>query len=79
MLPTQYTYLFGASLFLIPWVTIFLLRKDLRHLLVRIGIVAIPLSLVAEYFWWTKDWWQPQTVTYTIIGIEDIILGFSGA
>lgn len=77
MLPIQYTYLFGACLFLIPWVTIFYLRKDLRPVLVWIGLISILPSLIAEYNWWTQDWWQPQTITNTKIGIEDVILSFT--
>ena len=77
MLPIQFTYLFGASLFLIPWVVIFFLRKDLRPILLFMGLLSIPLSLIAEYYWWTNDWWQPQTITNTRIGIEDMLLSFT--
>ena len=76
MLPSQFTYLFGASLFLIPWLLIFRYRKDLRPMLAQFGLLAIGLGLLAEYLWWTKDWWQPQTVTNTVVGIEDVILAF---
>lgn len=34
------------------------------------------LSFVTSYLWWTKDWWRPQTVTGTVVGIEDLLLGF---
>jgi hypothetical protein len=76
MLPIQFTYLFGSSLFILPWVIIFLIRRDLRILLIQLGIIFTPLGLISEYFWWTQDWWQPITITGTTIGIEDIILGF---
>lgn len=34
-------------------------------------------SLVTAHLWWTIDWWQPETITGTRIGIEDFLLGFS--
>jgi len=34
------------------------------------------IGLYAEYFWWTRDWWNPPTITGTRIGIEDIFDGF---
>lgn len=79
MLPIQYTYLFGASLFLIPWIVIYSARKDLRKPLIIIGLLFTVLGLIGEYYWWTKDWWRPFTITNTKIGIEDIILGFGNS
>ncbi len=35
------------------------------------------LSVLTSYFWWTKDWWKPETITGTIVGIEDFIMGFT--
>lgn len=79
MLPIQFTYLFGASLFFLPWSLFYIYRKDLRQMLVQFGLLAIGLGLLAEYLWWTKDWWRPQTITNTIIGLEDVILAFFSA
>ena len=76
MLPIKYTYLLGSSLFIIPWILIYIKRLDLRTLLFQIGLIFAPVGLFAEYFWWTKDWWHPLTITNTTIGIEDAILGF---
>lgn len=76
MLPSQFTYLFGASLFIIPWIVFYLYRKDLRPMLFQLGGLCIVLGVLAEYLWWTKDWWQPQTITNTVVGVEDVILAF---
>ena len=76
MLPSQFTYLFGASLFIIPWIIFYLYRKDLRPMLYILGGLCVPLGVLAEYLWWTKDWWRPQTITGTVVGIEDAILSF---
>lgn len=45
--------------------------------MVIIGIFCVVLGLFAEYFWWLKDWWHPQTLTGTKIGLEDVILSFT--
>jgi hypothetical protein len=34
------------------------------------------LSVLTSYFWWTVDWWQPENITHTKVGIEDFIMGF---
>ncbi len=77
MLPIQYAYFFGASLFIIPWTFVFIKRSDLRMLLIQVGVLLAGIGLICEYFWWTKDWWKPETLTGTVIGIEDLILGFT--
>jgi hypothetical protein len=76
MLPIQFTYLFGSSLFFIPWFFIFFKRKDLRRILLFNGLLLTVLGLFLEFFYWTKDWWSPHTITNTQVGIEDIFLGF---
>jgi len=43
------------------------------------GAVFMWLGIFAEYFWWTKDWWQPETIMGTKIGIEDFIMSFTHA
>jgi hypothetical protein len=78
MLPLRFTYLFGSSLFLIPWLLIFFARKDLRRLMIINGLLASVLGLIFQYFFWTKDWWHPYTITGTRVGIEDILHGFLG-
>lgn len=40
------------------------------------GTIAAIGSFATAYFW-TIDWWRPQTITGTRIGIEDFILGIS--
>lgn len=76
MLPLKFTYLFGSSLFFIPWLLIYFKRKDLRKLIIFNSLLFSVLGIVFEYFFWIKDWWHPETITNTRIGIEDLILGF---
>jgi hypothetical protein len=76
MLPIRYTYLFGSGLFFLPWFLIYSKRKDLRKLLIFDSLLFSVLGLFLEFFFWTKDWWHPYTITNTRIGLEDILLGF---
>lgn len=34
-------------------------------------------GVIFEYLMWTVDWWKPDTVTGTRVGVEDIVLGFT--
>lgn len=73
----KYAYLFGTSLLLVPWIILFLLRKDLRKEMLYISLVVGAAGVIVEYLWYTKDWWNPPTITGTVVGIEDFILGFA--
>lgn len=55
----------------------FIRRKDLRREIFFISILISIISVLTSYCWWTKDWWRPNTVTGTIVGIEDFIIGFT--
>ncbi len=70
------TYLFGVLMFLPIWFILYFHRKDLRLEMVFMGILTAIAALFLEAFVWTKDWWQPQTITGTVVGIEDILFGF---
>ncbi len=72
----SYAYLFAALLYFPVWAIIFFLRKDLRKEIVTMGILVSAAGLLLEAFVWTKDWWQPKTITGTLVGIEDVIFGF---
>jgi hypothetical protein len=76
MIPLKYAYLVGDLIFFIPWAILFWHRKDLRKEMLVMGLFAAVASFTTAYFW-TTDWWRPQTITGTRIGIEDFILGIS--
>jgi hypothetical protein len=44
-------------------------------LIISSGLVLLALFL--EYYVWTADWWRPETITGTRIGIEDVIISFT--
>lgn len=76
-IPLQYTYLTGTIIAFIFWLMLYLHRKDLRKEMIVMGTLVAVLGLVFEYLWWTHDWWRPQTITGTVIGIEYLLLGFT--
>lgn len=75
--PFTYTYLIGSLLFMIPWIFIYATRKDLRYEMITVSILGGVVSVITGYWWWTIDWWHPQTVTGTRVGVEDFILGWA--
>lgn len=76
-LPYHYTYFVWTIVFFIPWIILFLLRKDLRKEIIVMSVLVALGSVFTAYLWWTVDWWHPQTITGTRVGIEDFLLGFS--
>lgn len=69
-------YLFALLIPCLIWFLIFLKRKDLRReILLGSSSIGI-LSVLTSYLWWTTDWWKPLTITNTIVGVEDFLLGF---
>lgn len=77
IIPYQYTYLVTVLFGLILWLILFIHRKDLRREMILMSVLIAIFGLYAEYFWWTRDWWNPPTITGTRIGPEDIINGFA--
>lgn len=76
LIPYQYTYLVGALLADISWIFIYFYRKDLRRELVIMSAFLTFYGVLAQYLWWTRDWWHPLTITGTRIGVEDFLLAF---
>jgi len=77
MLDFKYAYLIGTIIFLIPWIILFLFRKDYRKEMIFMSFGIGIGSIVTAYLWWTIDWWRPETITNTRVGIEDFLMGFS--
>lgn len=77
LIPYKYTYLVGTFILFIPWVLLYWHRKDLRKEIWFMSIAIAIGSFVTGYIWWTVDWWRPYTITETVVGIEDILLGFA--
>jgi hypothetical protein len=73
----KFSYLAGNLYLLAIWLYFFWKWPNRRIPMLVVGLLFIPVGLGAEYFWWTVDWWHPQTLTGTRLGIEDILLSFS--
>jgi hypothetical protein len=72
----KFFYLTWSLIFLVIWIILYALRKDLRREMLFIsgffGIGGILSELTN-----IQDWWRPLTITGTPIGIEDFIIGFA--
>ena len=58
------------------WLILYMHRRDLRSEMIFMGGLISLGALLLEAFIWTKDWWQPETITGTVVGIEDALFGF---
>ncbi len=76
MLPIHFGYLILVIVGMIFWTIFYILRKDLRKFMIYTATLYGILSLVTGYIWWTVDWWHPETITGTRIGVEDFFTGF---
>lgn len=76
-IPFKYTYFISGLVFLFFWLLVYLRVRVLRRELWLISSLVAVLSLASAYFWWTVDWWRPQTITGTRVGVEDLIIGFA--
>jgi uncharacterized MnhB-related membrane protein len=72
----RYAYLSGALLYLLLWGLVFLRRADLRREMVCMGALSVLYAVPHELLIWTPDWWHPQTITGTTVGVEDLLYGF---
>ncbi len=75
MVDYTYTYLIGNFILFIPWLILFLRRKDTKKEMLIISLIFGFAGIVSEYIF-IKDWWKPLTITGTPIGIEDFLFGF---
>lgn len=68
----------GMSIIFLPiWLLIFLKRPDQRPLMLKIGIVAGFLSMVAQFFWYYRDYWHPPVLFgKSWLSLEDYLFGF---
>ncbi|HEU5246061.1 MAG TPA: hypothetical protein VFU09_03125 [Candidatus Udaeobacter sp.] len=75
--PLCYAYLAGSVVLFGVWLVFFLARKDLRKEMLTMSVLIGVLSVLTGYVWWTVDWWKPPTITHTIVGVEDLVMGFA--
>lgn len=74
---TQLAYLFATGLGGIIWAVLFLLRSDLRRVMVAISLAGLPLA-VSDLFY-VPQYWRPHTLGHIPIGIEGLLFSFEAA
>ena len=71
----KYVYLFGTLLFFLYWFFLFIKLKEYRKRILFFSFLYGVIGVVFGYFY-TADWWHPQNITGTRLGLEDFLLGF---
>lgn len=72
----EYSYLYGIIAFVPIWLYCFIVRPDLRHPMLILSVLFGIGGILSNFFVYGHDWWEPQFVTGTTIGIEDFLFGF---
>lgn len=62
-------------LLLIPWLFIFVFRQDLRMKMLIMSCLFAAVGPLADLIY-IQDWWKPETITRTPVGIESAFFGF---
>ncbi len=71
----QYTYLLMGLVFFIIWLSLFIWRKNTRKEMVIMSLLSGLSGPIGDILY-TKDWWNPLTLTNTAIGFEAVLAGF---
>lgn len=72
----QYSYLLGTVVLLIIWIRLYLLKNTDKKQMLLMSILFAPAGFIGEFIY-TRDWWNPATITGTVAGIEDLLFGFA--
>ena len=75
----NFTYLVGSLFTVVIWASLYYYRKDVRKEMLVMSSALGFLGIFMEGLVWTRDYWRPTTITGTLVGIEDILFGFSFA
>lgn len=72
----KFAYLLYSLVFIAVWLALFAGRADLRQPMLIYSILIAPLGPASEA-WYLRDYWKPQTITGTAIGLEDALFSFA--
>ena len=71
-------YFAGNLIIFLPWLLIFINRRDLRKEMIIGGLLSLPLVFTAP--WFIPEYWNPAYlfgfIPYTKIGVEDVMFAF---
>lgn len=71
-----YVYLLAALPFFVLSMVFFVIRPDLRGLIIKAGLLGGVAGLLSEY-WYFKDYWQPPSLRgLAAVSVEDFVFGF---
>jgi hypothetical protein len=73
----KYSYLIADSIFVIAWLLIYFYRKDTRKEQLWVSLVFGLTAYLLEALY-IIDWWHPETITGTALGVEDFMFCFFG-
>lgn len=73
IIPYRYAYFFGVMYLAAIWLFLYWRMPQHRRTMLFFGLSLSWIGVVAEHVWFLKEWWHPQTITGTRIGIEDFI------
>jgi Lycopene cyclase len=75
----MYTYLISTIPLILIWIWIFTHEKykNVRKEMLIMSLLTGFGFVLTSYYFWTMDWWIPETITGTIVGIENFIVGFA--
>jgi hypothetical protein len=70
-----HAYLIYGLTFLVPWIAVWIRRRDLRVELLVSSLVTAPLGPIFER-WYHLDYWKPRVLGPFAVGLEDFLFGF---
>jgi Lycopene cyclase len=73
----KYAYLLLGLLMMVPVVGIFWVRRDLRGVVVKVGVIGGLIGLAAEGFYFRDYWRPPSLLGVAHISVEDFLFGFA--
>ena len=73
----QTAYLFACGLGAVIWTACFLMRPDLRRIMLGMSVIGVPLAFSDLFY--VPHYWRPRTLGHIPIGIEGFIFSFEAA
>lgn len=70
---SRYLYLVLGLIFLVPSMAVAVWRRDLRHDVIKVGLIGAVWGPISE-FWFFRDYWHPASVLGNPL-LEDVIYG----
>jgi len=72
----QYAFMLGNLLFLIVWIILFLIRRDLRKEMLTMSLIVAPMGPISEFFY-LRDYWHPEFFNGALRSVEELLFGFA--